>query len=723
MAKKLAVTILWHQHQPYYKDGDGLYQMPWVRFHGTKDYLDMLLVLKEFPEVKQVINLVPSLLLQIQDYVNNGAKDDIWLLTEKPADQLTFEEKKAILNQFFLANVNTMIKPYPRYFELYQKFKWYQQSTALEHRINSLSVDDFRDLQMWYNLTWIGVESRKRPEIQTFFQKGKGFSEADKKALLEISRKILAEIIPLHKEMWDSGQIELSASPFYHPILPLLCDSNVAKESSPDIKLPKYRFQHPEDAETQITRALAYFNELFGRRPRGMWPSEGSVSMQALEIVMRQGVEWVATDEGILARTLKEKFTQQAIYQPYELSFPNGKLKVFFRDHYLSDAIGFVYGNWPADRAVDDLIKRLVAIRSGLVKQYGEEALERFVVPIILDGENCWEYYQEDGKPFLRRLYEAFSSHDLLETRTFSEVLDRNQPRTTLSHIHPGSWINSTFNIWIGSQEDNRSWEVLYLTREFLVEQEKLGVHPPEALQQAWEKIYIAEGSDWNWWYGDEHSSANDMKFDQLYRQHLMQVYQLLGQEVPSYLYQTIKQVHFDRFVSSRPKNFITPVLDGKSSHFYEWVGAAEYDLRKTTQAAMHQVARVMDKLYVGFDAEHLYLRIDFARAPNPMTEFVLAVRVPHAQTIVISPLRGVMEKFEMKNETKEKSVLEPTFKLGEILEVAVRFADLGVKAGDRLGFQVQLKLNGQLLEQYPHINLIEIEVPEENFDLIEWSV
>ncbi|GAB4332318.1 MAG: glycoside hydrolase family 57 protein [Calditrichia bacterium] len=720
---KLSVAILWHQHQPFYKSSQGIYQMPWVRFHGTKDYLDMLLVLEEFPEVKQTVNLVPSLIYQLNDYVEHDAKDLIWLLTEKNAEDLTVEDKKQILEGFFLANTERMIKPYERFYELYLKYRQLHKLDAAESRAQAFSVQEMRDLQVWYNLTWIGMESRKRPEFAALFAKGRNFTEEDKTVLLRATRELLADVIPQHRKMWESGQLELTTTPFYHPILPLLCDTNIAQESSPGITLPKIRFSHPEDADEQIKRGVKYFEKMLGKKPRGMWPSEGSVSNQALELIARHGVEWVATDEGILANTLGRDFSHTRIYQPYLLHTGKNQINMFFRDHYLSDAIGFVYSNWSEDRAVEDFMNRIRAIRQILVDRYGEDSLSNFVLPIILDGENCWEYYREDGKPFLRALYKAFSEDPLINTATFSEILDRQTEKKTLNSIHPGSWIQSNFNIWIGAQEDNLSWEALAETRKFLVEQQKTGMYSEEVLQQAWEKIYIAEGSDWNWWYGDDHSSANDLEFDQLYREHLMDVYRLLGQEVPTRLYQTIKKIHFDRFVVTRPKNFVDPVLDGKSSNFYEWVGAALYDLSKTEQGSMHQVARHLKQLWVGFNKDNLFVRMDFDTPPPPLSEYVISVKRPIISTIVVSPLRGMMELFRLEGETKVRKVLEPTFGLDKILEIAIPFAELGVSAGETIGFQVAIKLNNQPIDEYPRINLIEIEVPSEYFELVEWSV
>jgi len=720
---KLALTILWHQHQPYYKNSSGIYQMPWVRFHSTKDYLDMLTVLQEFPDIRQNFNLVPSLLAQIEDYVSNNARDIIWELTEIPADKLTFDEKKKILDNFFIINVNNMIKPYGRYYELYLKYKNFQKEESGENTLPHFSADDYRDLQIWYNLSWIGMESRKKPEVEKLFKKGRRFSESDKKVLFQVIKEILQEIIPTFRKMWINNQIELSTTPFYHPILPLLCDTAAGRESSSYITLPQHRFVHPEDAEEQVERALNYFEKLFGRRPEGMWPSEGSVSMEALEILARQGVKWAATDESILAGTLKKKYSHHRIYQPYLLDTGRNSIHLFFRDHYLSDAIGFVYSNWPYQQAAADFINRLHAIRKMIVEKYGENELKNYVIPVILDGENCWEYYEGDGKPCLLHLYKVISEDKLIESITFGEMINRNKKPEKLTSLHPGSWINSNFNIWIGSEEDNKSWDILTQTRQFLAAQESEGIYPDDIMKQAWEKIYIAEGSDWNWWYGEEHSSANDMEFDSLYREHLMEIYRLLGQEIPAILYQTIKRVHHDRFESTKPKNFITPVLDGRSTHFYEWVGAALYDVSKSPQTSMHQVTRVLDKLYVGFNADFLFLRLDFLSRPDPLVEFVCAIKRPRTITIVISPLRGIMEKFEMEDEVQAKTSLKPDFRLNTILELAISFSDLNVKRGDIIGFQMLVKLNGKPLEEFPRMNLIELEIPTREYDLIEWSV
>jgi alpha-amylase/alpha-mannosidase (GH57 family) len=719
---KLNLAFLWHQHQPYYKNSEGYFQMPWVRFHGVKDYLDMILLLKEFPNVKQNINLVPSLLFQINDYVEKGVKDNVWILTEKLAPDLNLIEKRTILNHFFMANYENMIKPYKRYRELFLKIYEELTNLPLDEQLRLLSEQEFRDLQVWYNLTWVGMISRERPAIQKLFDKAAHFSEEDKKTLLNEHLKIMSEIIPTHRELWQSGQIELTTSPFYHPILPLLIDTSIGKASDPNINLPSH-FSHAEDAEVQVERGLAYFEKLFAGKPSGMWPSEGSVSEEAAELLMKQNIKWIGTDEGVLEKSLGKAFDQTSIYRPFRFRKGSRQINIFFRDHYLSDAIGFVYSNWDEDKAVDDFIARLISIRKKIVEKSGEAALQNHIVSVILDGENCWEYYRNDGRTFLRKLYARLSKDPQVQTVAYSEFLDRASNIPKLPKLHPGSWINSNFNIWIGSDEDNRAWDLLKNARDFLVEKENEESYLPETISEAWEKILIAEGSDWCWWYGDEHSSSQDLEFDLLFRQHLIRVYEIFGEEAPIELYQSIKHKHYQRFASKSPTHLITPQIDGRSSHFFEWSGAAVYDGSVLPQSAMHQVSRNIDKFYVGFDTKKLYLRIDFLSKPDPLYEYVVSIKTPKQMTVVLSPLKGIIEKVVHQNGSYSKTVLDPTLKLDLILEAAIAFKDLDLKPRESLGFQLQIKQRNQIIEAFPTMNIIEIEVPDENYDLREWSV
>ena len=337
--------------------------------------------------------------------------------------------------------------------------------------------------------------------------------------------KIINLVLPKHKELQDKGQIEVTTSPFYHPILPLLIDTNIAKIGMPQVTLPRTRFHAPEDAEIQIKNGIELYEKIFNRKPKGMWPSEGSVSSEIVPMFAKNNINWIATDEEILFRTivdLKEPI-EEILYKPYRINVNNSKVNVIFRDHKLSDLIGFVYHKMDPEAAADDFIERLCSIKRSLRKDD-----EEHLVSIILDGENCWEYYPNDGIDFLNALYTKLSHAEKngYITTTVSDYLEKFPPKDELKGIFPGSWINGNFGIWIGHSEDNTAWDYLNQARIFLESRSKSA--PPEKIQKAWKELYIAEGSDWNWWYGGDHSSMNDAEFDMLFRAHLINIYKLL---------------------------------------------------------------------------------------------------------------------------------------------------------------------------------------------------
>jgi len=534
----LYIAFVWHMHQPFYKNLiSGETTMPWVRLHAVKDYLDMVKILQDFPELHQTFNLVPSLIEQIEDIIDpDSKKDRPYELTLKKPKDLTEAEKLFILRNFFMANWDMMIKPFPRYFDLLVKRGRHFSPEEAPSVVKRFTAHDFSDLQLLFNLAWIDpVFRNKDDQLKELVKKGKYFSEEDKRLVLEKQIEIIREIVPTYKSMQESGKIEISVSPFCHPILPLLCDSDIAKISYPEIKLPKTNFRHPEDAKVQIDMAVNFYTERFGRPPKGMWPSEGSVSEETADLIAGAGIGWIATDEEILFKSFEKEKTREALYRPYILEGKQGELSLIFRDRALSDSIGFVYQSWDAENAAADLINRLHAIREKLPK-----AKNPYLVSIILDGENAWEFYPDDGRDFLTYLYKSITNDPALRPVTVSEYLNEFPPEVRLERLYPGSWINANFCIWIGHEEKNKAWEYLSEARSLLKDYEKQ--HPePEVLQKAWKEIYIAEGSDWNWWYGDDNSSANDEEFDRLFREHLANIYTLIGKKLPEYLSVPIK--------------------------------------------------------------------------------------------------------------------------------------------------------------------------------------
>ncbi len=616
----LRVIILWHQHQPFYKDlVTGKYRLPWVRLHALKDYYGMVKLLDEFPNVHQTFNLVPSLITQIQDYVAGTADDPFLKVAAKPAKDLTADERRFALQYLFQANPVNMIGRYPRYHALWERFRGAGDSA--ERAEKYFQPQDFTDLQVLSQVAWFDEFFLEDPEVAALIKKSQGFSLEDQALVIARQRALLGTVLPAHAAAAQQGRIEISTSPFYHPILPLVCDTNLGAVSSPGLPLPQNRFLHPEDAREQLRRGLDLHEQVFGVRPVGVWPAEGSVSEEVFAIARRLGVNWMATDEGVLGRSLGINFPRdgegrlsaqnaEKLYTIHRFESGSTEMHLIFRDHTISDLIGFVYSGMPAQDAANHLIDNIKQAAQPVLNQ-GRDA----VVSIILDGENAWEYYPGSGREFLRRFYDALQREAGVEAVTVSEAIARHHDFGKLTSLVPGSWINANFNVWIGAPEDNRSWDYLYHARNFYVANAPRGSEGQRKL--AFEELLIAEGSDWNWWYGPEHHSANDREFDELYRKHLSNVYQALGAVPPDYLAQPIAGVE-TRPVFTPQTHYIYPRITGDMVRYFEWMGAAVYTADHRA-GAMHGKQFLVDSVYAGIDDTYVYGRLDFVGKPPEM--------------------------------------------------------------------------------------------------------
>ncbi len=493
-------------HQPFYRDlARNKYVMPWAYLHATKDYLGMPALLEEFPHVHQTFNLVPSLILQIDEYSKGEAPDENFDLAFRPTASLSDDDRNAIVERFFPVPVRTMLEPFPRYAELHGK----------RERQESFSDDELRDIQVWWTLVWLDHDRRPLDLVQ----KGRDFSEYDKVALKAQVLETIRSVVPEYSKQFNAGRIEISTTPFYHPILPLLIDSRVDDPSVPvNVRLRV-------DAHEQLLRARNFMEERFGQAPKGLWPSEGSVSDDVAQLASFIGFQWMATDEGILAKSGIDLNwdNRHRLYRPYER---NG-IRIFFRDRGLSDAIGFHYMNGPARDGAYDLIRRI------------KEAGDGRHVSIALDGENPWDYYPNSGRDFLRYLFDGIQNDPAIEAVTFSEACER-MPAESLNWLAPGSWANANFSVWMGHSEDHEAWKWILRARDALMER-KENV-PDEQWQLAYEELLIAEGSDWMWWFGNDFSSDQDAIFDALFRHHIGNVYRFVGLVLPDDLSLPIKK-------------------------------------------------------------------------------------------------------------------------------------------------------------------------------------
>lgn len=644
----IRVVVLWHQHQPFYKDlVTGQYRLPWVRLHALKDYYGMVKLLDEFPQVHQTFNLVPSLITQIQDYVSGTASDPFLQVAATPARDLTSAERRFALQFLFQANPVNMIGRYPRYRELWERFR--ASGDSPERAEKFFQPQDIADLQILSQIAWFDEFFLDDPEVAELIRKGHTYSAEDQKFVVARERELLAKVLPAHADAAKRGGIEISTSAFYHPILPLLCDSSMGAVSAPGLPLPQNRFRRPEDARAQIQRGLDLHVSVFGIRPKGLWPSEGSVSEEVVEIAQSLGVNWMATDEGVLGRSLGIDFSRdgngrlnpaksEKLYAIRRFESANIRMHMIFRDHTISDLIGFVYSGMPAGDSAAHLMQNIKQAAQPLIEK-GKDAM----IPIILDGENAWEYYPRSGREFLRRFYDSLQKEPGIEAVTVSEAIARQKEPAGFSSLVPGSWISANFNVWIGAPEDNRAWDCLYHARQFY---EEFAPKASEKQQKlAFEELLIAEGSDWNWWYGPEHHSANDRDFDELYRKHLTNVYEALGSRPPEYLAKPIiGGPARPAFVPQ--SSYIHPHITGEMVRYFEWMGAAMYTADHRA-GAMHGKTFLLDSVYAGIDESNLYGRVDFA-VDVPAT-FELVTHVELREAVDLQPTTELRLEVEVE--------------------------------------------------------------------------
>lgn len=729
---EVGLSFLWHQHQPYYPDDvGGANPMPWVRLHAAKDYWGMAAHLEEVPEMRVTINLVPSLIVQLLAYTEKGAEDKHLHVSRIPADGLARDDAVYMLDNFFMAHADQMIRPYKRYQELYLNRGFGVDDAA--KALRRFSVRDLRDLQVWSNLTWMHPLAVARDaELREFQAKGRHYTEEDKTWLLSKQLQLLGEVIPMHRKLRERGQVELTTTPFYHPILPLLYDKRLAREAMPQVPLPRYLVSYAEDAVLHVRRAVEFHERVFGEKPRGMWPAEGSVCQQMIPDLASAGIEWIASDEEILRQSTQGQVHRDAeghvnhperLYRPYRLAEGSSEMNIVFRDHALSDLIGFHYYRSPAVKAADDFVGKVQAIAKAAKQRDGSRPA---MVSVILDGENCWEYYPGGGVEFLRTLYQRLTQTPGVGTFKVGEFLAQYPPGSgdRLERLAAGSWIHHNFAIWIGHEEDNRAWDALHLTREYLRAATAEGRVPRETLDRAWEELYIAEGSDWFWWFGEDHSSPQDALFDYLFRKHLQNVYWILGAQPPAELERVISRAG-RRPAHTQPRGFVDVTVDGKRT-FFEWVNAGRY-VCHSERGTMAMVTKgPLKEIYFGFDVESLLLRVDVEGQARLKLEPVETLRVafvePEGYELVIAHpgwQEPIAQLYHHDHVVPEAGI---RVACDSIVEISVPFEKLGLVADAAIHFFVELESGEQSLDRAPREGTIELLAPSPDFEQIMWQ-
>jgi alpha-amylase/alpha-mannosidase (GH57 family) len=674
---------------------------------------------------------VPSLLVQLQQYTDGGRQDRHLRISHLPPDGLEEEDLVYLLDNFFMVFPDHMIRPYPRYAQLFQK-RGMGVDTALQ-AAKRFTRRDILDLQCWSNLTWIHPLAFERDkELAEFLKKGRHWTQEEKQWLLAKQVELLAEVIPLHRRLQERGQIELTTTPFFHPILPLLWDKRLAQRAMPEVVLPKALESYPDDVNQQIQRAADFHQQVFGQKPRGLWPSEGSVCQGIIPAIAKAGIEWIATDEEILSCSTDGWVSRdpnghlrnpEMLYRPWRVEEAGRSLQMVFRDHAMSDQIGFHYQRIQADHAVDDFFAKIHAIARATG---GNAGLRPSLVSIILDGENCWEYYPNGGVDFLRTLYRRVAGQPKVTPVRVCDYLDKYPATDKLGNLFPGSWIQHNFGIWIGHPECNRAWDLLDQTRTHLQQVTEAKEKPREQLNRAWEELSIAEGSDWFWWFGDSHSSEQDTLFDRLFRKHLQNVYTALGEEPPGELARPISQGHGQR-LHSQPTGLVNVKVDGRRSYF-EWLNAGHYICQGARGTmSMAGAEGIISDLFFGFNEKQLALRLDARGGPfQERLGTVDTIRVvfyePEGYELRIVRPAGKKPGSTLLQGGKKVPQAHVHTAADQVFEATIPFRSLGVGVEGAIQFFIELQQTGAVVERIPTEGAIETAAPGEDFELMNWQ-
>ena len=593
--KNLSVAFYWHMHQPVY-ELDGVFLMPWARLHAVKDYLDMVSILEKYPRLKLNINIVPALLDELIQYTE-GYNDIHSTLTVAKIEELSLNDKEYIFNNFFNTKYETMVYRYPTYRKLFKK----------RFSSNSITVDDFTnqelsDLMALFNLSWIDITHYdKFPEIKNLIEKGHGYSQKDRIRIIEIHREIIKEIIPTYKKYLNENRIEITTSPYYHPIMPILCDYETsAKNLSNKDNLP-INFHLNRDAHYQVKSALDRIQEVFGVRPKGIWASEYCLTDKVLELFSEEGIKWTISDESILSKSINFNFVRDFkgnledpyyLLKTYTYNQQNSNIDIIFRDSHIPNLINFEYCNIDTSISSNDLYNKIKTIQNKLLVSPDNNHL----LTIALDGENCWESYENDGNDFLNAIYSKLEQDETIDTVLISEYIDTDKNKKILNKIHPGSWINKDFHFWLGDPVKNLAWQYLNNVRDNL-KTIISDVNDP-IVKKALRELYIAEGSDWFWWYGEPNNSGQDNVFDFLFREHLKNTYKILGQDYPEYLDNSIIEIAYEN--SGISSMDIPQTNTG-------WLFSNSIDL---IDGPVFQESKIFDNINYGFDNDNMYFKL-----------------------------------------------------------------------------------------------------------------
>ncbi len=697
----------------------------------------------ERPDLAVTINVVPSLLEQLAAAAAGVGDPELDLARADPA-MLDDDARRTMIARL------TIVPTWARArFPALERLARRREAGAADPTL--LTDDEAVDLAVLHALAWIDPRFHARPALAPLVAKaavapGGGFTPAERDVVHAEAQALVAAVLPRHRALVVPGsRAEISVTPAYHPILPLLCDTDVARRAMPEVPLPATRFAHPGDALAHLKASRRVAANAFGHAATGLWPSEGSVSPEVVRLAGEAGYRWMGSDAEVLYRSTPAgggSFGAWAHARPWRLT--EGGPWLFFRDRELSDKIGFAYSHWPAADAVADVLARLAHLRD---TWSGPGPARLFVA---LDGENCWEWYPDDGNDFLARFYDALTSTPWIETKTPTEVIaevEADGTGGTLDALHTGSWIEANFRIWIGHPEKNRAWDAVARTRAMLAEAfpedaagppdsafwdgvepvwgEDLRGFPPgdagepgdrdERRRQAWRHLMVAEGSDWCWWYGDDHFTADKETFDRILRDHLIRAYVLADRPVPADFRAAfgVARVSEER---RPPSALVAPKVSGRLGHYYEWNGAGVWR-PAGAGSAMHGGRRIVAILH-GFDEQTLFVRADLEHVAAT-TSVGLEFLEPPGFRIEIAAGPG---QAPLSTDPSGAPIAGAAAALETLAEFSLPFASLRVEPGFRVSFVITVRKDGHVVESAPEHGPIVVEAPGPNVGMGYWS-
>lgn len=675
MKTSLQLCFLWHMHQPDYRDADGIIQMPWVFLHAIKDYYDMPWMLARHSGLKATFNITPPLIEQIHLYSSShdiALHDRFFQLWLKNPSDLHEADRQWMIKTCKSIPYDTMVKPIAPYQKLFHLDDYDDQQLC--------------DMEVWFVLAWCGIYLRTHNEmVKQMLHSHGGFDCGDKRQLLDTLISFIKTIFPYYAKLQNEGVISLSTTPFNHPILPLLIDMENASAAHPGTNIPDHPLSLKEDAKLQISKAQELFKTTFGHDAIGFWPAEGAVDEKSLGLYRDAGLKWVATDEAILFKSLHSE-NREHLYHPYRFK----DVTIGFRDHGLSDLIGFTYRFWEAEKAADHFVSTLHTLRD-------PDQLRTLFV--ILDGENAWEFYDNNAFDFFDALYEKLSQNPWCEMIGMDEIA--TQEAKELSRLAPGSWIHGEFNTWVGHDEKTRGWELIYLTRrDYEHHKEMLDDGTKESIMH---HFLAAECSDWFWWYGDDHHTEFALEFDELFRSHLLAIYNLMRVSPPSDLFMPIISSRSGEDFLIQPKSPIEATINGEHNSFFEWVGSGVVDETKLF-TTMDRVRGPIEKIRFGENGHKIFCAFEGD---------MKSLQKCDSMNIIVEPMGALFEipldPFCNKSKkTLESKGIEMEIACSEWLELCMDFHSVENR---EVQLRVEIKRDGIITQTLPGYGELEIKL------------